>query len=67
MKFLALLLVVATLTEGFVFPDHTAYGYLARSVEWVEKARQEQANPNGQRIVGGSAATLGQFPYQVAI
>jgi hypothetical protein len=63
MKWYILLLVVGAFAEDFL-DVKPVFGYLARSAEWVNKAQQFQINSN-QRIVGGSLAALGQFPYQV--
>ncbi|XP_026330914.1 transmembrane protease serine 9-like [Hyposmocoma kahamanoa] len=46
----------------------SAYGYLQKSVIYAEERRKaEEAYLNNQRIIGGSAAVLGQFPYQAGI
>ncbi|XP_063894618.1 brachyurin-like [Helicoverpa armigera] len=50
--------------------DLTAYGYLAKiGAPLAEKIRiaEEEASRNPSRITGGSAASLGQFPYQAAL
>lgn len=67
MKFLFALLAVVGLAQGKVVQipaESSPYGYLARSIELGEKIRQAEQT---SRIVGGVAAGLGQYPYQVNI
>ena len=79
MKFLAvsLLALVAiasarhiTLEDVIDHEENTVYGYLNRiGVPLAEKIRkaEEEGNQDLSRIVGGSFANNGQFPYQVTI
>lgn len=58
---------VASPTEQ-VIAGHSAYGYITKygipNAERIQKAEEEYLN-NPSRIVGGSPAALGQYPYQV--
>lgn len=77
MKFLAVtLLALAAVASGRIvnledvidLEDITAYGYLSKiGAPLAEKIRQaeEEDLQNTSRIVGGSTASIGQFPYQV--
>uniref|UniRef100_A0A2A4JT69 Peptidase S1 domain-containing protein n=1 Tax=Heliothis virescens TaxID=7102 RepID=A0A2A4JT69_HELVI len=79
MKFLALsllcLVAVAcarhiTLEDVIDLENNSAYGYIGRvGVPLAEKIRkaEEEAQRNPSRIIGGSVANLGQFPYQAAL
>ena len=79
MKFLAvtLLALVAvssarhiTLEDVIDLEQNTAYGYITRfGIPLAEKVRkdEEEASRDPSRIIGGSHAVLGQFPYQVII
>nr|AAX62028.1 chymotrypsin-like serine protease [Ostrinia nubilalis] len=70
MKFLVVLLAVASLTHGkVVIPDnHTAFGYLKNSIAEAEKIRvREEQYLQQQRIVGGVPAGLGQVPFQAGL
>lgn len=72
MKFAILtLLLVSAYAQARSFEPKgaltSAYGYLQKSVVYAEERRKaEEAYLNNQRIIGGSAAVLGQFPYQVS-
>lgn len=69
MKFLVVLLAVASLAHGKVLsvPDnHSAYGYLKNSIAEAERIRSlEEKIQAESRIVGGVPAGSGQYPYQV--
>ena len=79
MKFLAVtlfaLVAVAsarhiTLEDVIDLEKNTAYGYIVRfGMPLAEKVRkaEEEASRNPSRIIGGSHAALGQFPYQVRV
>uniref|UniRef100_A0A2A4JTJ5 Peptidase S1 domain-containing protein n=1 Tax=Heliothis virescens TaxID=7102 RepID=A0A2A4JTJ5_HELVI len=79
MKFLALsllcLVAVAcarhiTLEDVIDLEKNSAYGYISRfGIPLAEKVRkaEEEAQRNPGRIIGGSHAVLGQFPYQVGL
>lgn len=72
MKFtIVTLLVVSAYAQGrSIEPEGaltSAYGYLEKSVIYAEARRKaEEEYVNNQRIIGGSAAVLEQFPYQVS-
>ncbi|KAL0878868.1 hypothetical protein ABMA27_003879 [Loxostege sticticalis] len=71
MKFLVVLLAVASLAHGKVLsvPDnHSAYGYLKNSIAEAERIRSlEEKIQAESRIVGGVPAGSGQYPYQAGI
>ncbi|XP_049700248.2 transmembrane protease serine 3 [Helicoverpa armigera] len=59
-----------TLEDVIDFEQRTAYGYIGRvGIPLAEKIRkaEEEAQRNPSRIIGGSHAILGQFPYQVGL
>lgn len=72
MKFtIVSLLVVSVYAQAKSFEPKgaltSAYGYLERSVVYAEERRKaEEEYVTNQRIIGGNAAVLGQFPYQVS-
>ena len=76
MKFLALALLALTavasakyinLEDAIDLEDITAYGYLSKvGAPLADRIRKaEEQEDSHVRIVGGSASSLGQFPYQV--
>ncbi|KAL4715733.1 hypothetical protein ACJJTC_006312 [Scirpophaga incertulas] len=67
MKCLALLLIVAAVTQGSVLPDSPVYGYLKKSVEIAEQRRQMEQRMLSQRIIGGTPSEVGEFPYQAGL
>uniref|UniRef100_A0A2A4K1R6 Peptidase S1 domain-containing protein n=1 Tax=Heliothis virescens TaxID=7102 RepID=A0A2A4K1R6_HELVI len=79
MKFLAVTLLAlaavasarnVNLQDVIDLEDLTAYGYLAKiGAPLAESIRiaEEEAISNPSRIAGGSAASLGQFPYQAGL
>ncbi|PZC84908.1 brachyurin [Helicoverpa armigera] len=79
MKFLAVTLLALAavasarnvgLQDVIDLEDLTAYGYLAKiGAPLAEEIRiaEEEAIRNPSRISGGSAASLGQFPYQAGL
>nr|ACR15973.2 serine protease 35 [Mamestra configurata] len=79
MKFLAVtLLALAAVVSARNFDlenvidleENTAYGYLSKvAAPLAEKIRkaEEEGDQNPSRIVGGSASSLGQFPYQAGL
>lgn len=69
MKVLIVLALVA-LANARSFEDvsdiNTAYGYYSKiGIPLAEEIRQAEAANDQSRIVGGSASSIGQFPYQV--
>lgn len=72
MKFaIVTLLVLSAYAQARSFEPEgaltSAYGYLEKSVIYAEERRKaEEEYVTKQRIIGGSAAVLGQFPYQVS-
>lgn len=75
MKFtLVTVLALCSLTYGKylnlddTLEDNTAYGYLTKvGLPLAEEIRAAEEQYSQLRIVGGSASSLGQFPYQVCI
>nr|AAF71519.1 HzC20 chymotrypsinogen [Helicoverpa zea] len=79
MKFLALTLLAlvavasarnVNLEDVIDLEDLTAYDYYTKiGIPLAEKIRlaEEEAQRNPSRIVGGSTASLGQFPYQAGL
>lgn len=73
MKFLAvtlLALAAAVSARNVKLEENTAFGYITKvAIPLAEKIRkaEEEGDQNPSRIVGGSASSLGQFPYQVII
>lgn len=70
MKFtLVALLVLAAYAQARVLeeqPITSAYNYLAKSVALADQRRKvEEEIVRQQRVIGGSPAALGQFPWQV--
>ncbi|XP_047028074.1 brachyurin-like [Helicoverpa zea] len=59
-----------TLEDVIDLEKNTAYGYISKiGIPLAEKVRkaEEEAHRNPSRIIGGSHAILGQFPYQVGL
>nr|AAF71517.1 AiC6 chymotrypsinogen [Agrotis ipsilon] len=78
MKFLTILLALVAvvsarnvnLEDVINVEENTAFGYLTKhAVPLAEKIRkaEEEGDQNPSRIVGGSASSLGQFPYQAGL
>lgn len=75
MKVLAvtLLALVAVVTSKSIdiedvidLEEISAYGYLTKvGMPLADKIRKAETEQQASRIVGGSGASLGQFPYQV--
>lgn len=67
--FIVLLAVAVAQSKVLEVPDnHSAYGYLEKSIAIGEKRMEFEASlEEGSRIVGGVAASLGQYPFQVTI
>ncbi|KAH9630550.1 hypothetical protein HF086_018466 [Spodoptera exigua] len=77
MRFLALtLLALAAVAsakninveDAIDLEDITAYGYLAKiGKPLADEIRKAEEEASASRIVGGSASSLGQFPYQAGL
>lgn len=73
MKLLVVLALVSLASARVVdweeiLEDNTAYGYLSKiGAPLAEQIRKAEEDFAMGRIVGGSASSLGQFPYQVKL
>ncbi|CAG9788180.1 unnamed protein product [Diatraea saccharalis] len=68
MKTIAIFLVVAAaIAQANVLPYTSAHGYLENSIKLAEQIREREERSLSQRIVGGSSAEEGQFPYQAGL